>query len=46
MFALERHLEDFLVANWAQTPLAGKYKLYEEDGEVVGQQLPSDTVTH
>ena len=43
VFALERHLEDFLVANWAQTPLAAKYKLYEEDGEVVGQQLPSDT---
>ena len=43
VFALERHLEDFLVANWAQTPLAAEYKLYEEDGEIVGQQLPSDT---
>ena len=43
VFALERHLEDFLVANWVQTPLAVDYKLYEEDGEVVGQQLPTDT---
>lgn len=43
VFALEQHLEDFLVANWEQTPLASEYKLYEEDGEVVGQQLLSDT---
>ena len=43
VFALERHLEDFLVANWAQTPLAAAYKLFEEDGEIVGQQLPTDT---
>jgi len=43
VFALERHLEDFLVANWGQTPLAVGYKLYEVDGEVVGQQLPTDT---
>lgn len=42
-FALEKHLEDFLVANWAQTDLGREYDIYEEDGEVIGQQYPSDT---
>ena len=43
VFALERHLEDFLVANWQQTPLASRYRLFEEDGEIAGQQFPTDT---
>lgn len=42
-FALERHLEDFLVQNWAQTALGKDYDIYEEDGEKVGQQYPTDT---
>lgn len=42
-FALEKHLEDFLVANWAQTELSKQYDLYSEDGESVGQQYPTDT---
>ena len=42
-FAMERHLEDFLVANWANTELGRQYDIYEEDGELVGQQYPSDT---
>ncbi|HOT75932.1 MAG TPA: endonuclease NucS [Candidatus Wallbacteria bacterium] len=42
-FALEKHLEDFLVANWKQTELGKNYDIYEEDGELVGQQYPSDT---
>jgi restriction system protein len=42
-FALERHLEDFLVANWGQTPLAINYDIYEVDGITVGQQYPTDT---
>lgn len=42
-FALERHLEDFLVANWGQTPLAINYDIYEVDGIKVGQQYPTDT---
>lgn len=42
-FAMERHLEDFLVLNWAQTELGKSYDIYEEDGERVGQQYPSDT---
>jgi restriction system protein len=42
-FALEKHLEDFLVANWAQTELGKLYNIYAEDGEIVGQQYPTDT---
>ncbi len=42
-FALEAHLEDFLVANWSKTALASEYDLYVEDGEVIGQQFPTDT---
>lgn len=43
VFALEKHLEDFLVQNWKQTELGRMYDIYEEDGELVGQQYPSDT---
>ena len=42
-FALEKHLEDFLVKNWDSTSLGKKYDIYELDGEIVGQQFPSDT---
>jgi len=42
-FALEKHLEDFLVLNWAQTDLGKDYDIFEEDGEKVGQQYPTDT---
>ncbi len=42
-FALEKHLEDFLVANWKQTELGKSYEIFEEDGETVGQQYPTDT---
>jgi len=42
-FAMERHLEDFLVLNWGQTELGKFYDIYEEEGERVGQQYPSDT---
>jgi restriction system protein len=41
-FALEEHLEDFLVKNWAQTELGKEYEIYEEDGEKA-QQYPTDT---
>lgn len=43
VFALEKHLEDFLVQNWKHTELGKKYDIFEEDGELVGQQYPSDT---
>ena len=42
-FALEKHLEEFLVQNWAQTELGQEYDIYEEDGNLVGQQYPTDT---
>jgi restriction system protein len=43
VFALEKHLEDFLVANWPQSELGKHFDIFEEDGELVGQQYPSDT---
>ncbi|MDP2587312.1 MAG: endonuclease NucS [bacterium] len=42
-FAMEKHLEDFLVQNWTSTELGKRYDIYQEDGELVGQQYPSDT---
>jgi len=42
-FAMEKHLEDFLVQNRAQTELGKEYDIYQEDGERVGQQYPTDT---
>jgi restriction system protein len=43
VFALEKHLEDFLVRNWASTELGQSFDIYAVDGELVGQQYPSDT---
>jgi restriction system protein len=43
VFALEKHLEEFLVANWQSTELGKNFDIYSLDGEVVGQQFPSDT---
>ena len=42
VFALEKHLEDFLVANWSSTPLGRTHDLYETE-ESGGQQFPTDT---
>jgi restriction system protein len=42
-FALEKHLEDFLVQNWTQTELGKEYDIFTEDGEPVGQQYATDT---
>jgi restriction system protein len=42
-FVFEKHLEDFLVGNWAQTELSKKYDLVtNDDGKVVAQQYPVD----
>lgn len=41
-FAMEQHLEAFLVANWNQTLLNKEFSIYEEDGEPVGQQYATD----
>lgn len=42
-FAMESHLEEFLVQNWGQTELGKEYDIYQEDGEQVGQQYQTDT---
>lgn len=41
-FALEEHLEDFLVKNWSNTEFGKEYDIYEEDGEKA-QQYQTDT---
>ena len=41
-FAMEKHLEAFLVTNWGQTLLSKDFAIYEEDGEPVGQQYATD----
>ena len=42
-FAMEKHLEDFLVKNWKGTELNRDYEIYEDEGEKVGQQFLTDT---
>lgn len=42
-FAMEKHLEDFLVQNWKSTDLGREYDIYQESGELVGQQYETDT---
>lgn len=41
-FAMEKHLEDFLVKNWNQTELSKTFSIYEEEGEPFGQQYATD----
>jgi Holliday junction resolvase-like predicted endonuclease len=41
-FAMEKHLEDFLIRNWESTELGKKYELIEEDGEFVSQQYRTE----
>lgn len=42
-FVLEKHLEDFLVSNWAGTELGRNYDILTDEGVVVGQQYQTDT---
>jgi restriction system protein len=42
-FAMERHLEDFLVENWESTELGREFDIWTEDGEMKGKQYPTDT---
>lgn len=41
-FAMEKHLEAFLIQNWNSTELSKEFTIYEEDGEAVGQQFQTD----
>jgi restriction system protein len=43
VFALESQLKEFLVANWAGTDLGKKYDIFEDEGERVGIEYPTDT---
>jgi len=42
-FALEKHLEEFLVSNWKSTELGQEYDIYDGGDGLVGQQLQTDT---
>lgn len=42
-FALEKHLEEFMVRNWGRTALGKKFDIFEMDGDKVGNQYPTDT---
>jgi restriction system protein len=42
VFAMEKHLEDFLIENWSQTELGKNYDLFVEDGEIIGKQYKTE----
>lgn len=42
-FVFEKYLEEFLVANWSATFLGKTHFIFEENGEKVGKQFPTDT---
>ena len=41
-FQMEKHLEEFIIANWNQTFLGKEYDIYKDE-ENYGQQFPTDT---
>ena len=43
VFQMEKHLEEFLIHNWANTPLGREYDIYQDDESVLGHQFPTDT---
>ncbi|MBF2754724.1 MAG: DUF91 domain-containing protein [Gammaproteobacteria bacterium AqS3] len=43
-FAMEAHLEEFLIKNWSACELGERYDiLTDDDGALIGQQFPTDT---
>jgi restriction system protein len=44
-FAMEKHLEEFLIENWTQTELGKNYDIFTEDGETIGQQYDTEIGT-
>ena len=42
VFALEEHLQSFLVKNWEQTILGRDYKIFEEEGQKIGVEYQTD----
>ena len=43
IWSIWRRRQHFLVQNWKQTELGKDFDIFEEDGELVGQQYQSDT---
>lgn len=43
VFALEKHLESFLVANWERTAFGVTHDIFNDDTGLIGQQYPTDT---
>lgn len=42
-FALEKHLEEFIIDNWSKTEFANDYDLFKDDeGEIIAQQFPTE----
>jgi restriction system protein len=42
-FQLEKHLQDFLIANWSRTELGQRYDLYcDDDGNVTAKEFMTD----
>jgi restriction system protein len=42
-FAMEKHLEDFLVKNWQHTEIGKTYDILRDEDELVGQQYQTDS---
>ena len=42
-FAMEKHLELFLIENWKHTELGNDYDIYSDDDVTIGQQFQTDT---
>ena len=42
-FAMEKHLEDFLIKNWPNTSFGKKYSVYSDGDAMVGQQYQTDS---
>lgn len=38
-FGMEKHLEDFLIANWDKTEIGKNYELIESEGDLLSQQF-------
>lgn len=43
MFALEAHLESFLIENWDRTELGAHYDIFSDETGLIGRQYMSDT---
>lgn len=43
IFAMEEHLEAFLIRNWSSTDLGREFDIFTEEGQEVGQQYLTDT---